>query len=297
MPSDLPSKATAVLAARISDAIQGLARPWQSVRIARAEAKAEVIRAEGEIKAAEMRQRALARFEAEQVRNQANMESILRQAFPMIEPGAPAADVDLDWLAQFFDRCRLVGDEGMQRLWARMLSGEANAPGRYSKRAVQVLGSLGQTDAKLFELLCGFVVEFVAPGPEIRALQFIPGRPDAWFAGPHAVVFMVDRANGGFYGQRGLGRDQLFVLSELGLIRVEEGTGIELPSVPMPLGLRYGSHTLRFSMYGVAASLFMGFVSLTTLGRELASVVKPAVPDEHLDHLIEQWFNMGINEN
>lgn len=31
----------------------------------------------------------------------------------------------------------------MQTLWARILAGEANAPGKFSKRTVNLVGSLG----------------------------------------------------------------------------------------------------------------------------------------------------------
>ena len=32
-----------------------------------------------------------------------------------------------DWIANFFDKCRIVSDSEMQSLWARVLAGEANA--------------------------------------------------------------------------------------------------------------------------------------------------------------------------
>jgi hypothetical protein len=44
----------------------------------------------------------------------------------------------------------------MQSLWAKVLAGEANSPGTYSKRTVNFLGSLDKTDANLFTSLCGF---------------------------------------------------------------------------------------------------------------------------------------------
>ena len=44
----------------------------------------------------------------------------------------------------------------MQILWARVLAGEANAPGTYSKRTVNLLSDFDKSDAELFTKLCGF---------------------------------------------------------------------------------------------------------------------------------------------
>src|SRR5438132_11151718 len=44
----------------------------------------------------------------------------------------------------------------MQGLWSRVLAGEANSPGTYSKRTVNFLSDLDKNDAELFTKLCGF---------------------------------------------------------------------------------------------------------------------------------------------
>ena len=60
-----------------------------------------------------------------------------------------------DWIANFFDKCRIVSDSDMQTLWGRVLAGEANAPGTYSKRTVNLLSDFDKSDAELFTKLCG----------------------------------------------------------------------------------------------------------------------------------------------
>jgi len=45
----------------------------------------------------------------------------------------------------------------MQELWARVLAGEANAPGQFSKRTVNLLASFDKADAELFRNLCSAV--------------------------------------------------------------------------------------------------------------------------------------------
>ncbi|SHN59167.1 hypothetical protein [Erythrobacter sanguineus] len=79
---------------RISDAIGGIAKPWQIKRIAKAEAEAEVqstiIRAEGQQKLSELQERALIRLVHEEARKQENIESISYKAIPhLAEDSSP----------------------------------------------------------------------------------------------------------------------------------------------------------------------------------------------------------------
>jgi Protein of unknown function (DUF2806) len=88
---------------------------------------------------------------------QTNMENITKKALPDLADESKPDQLDDDWLTNFFDRCRLVSDEEMQTLWSRVLPGEANSPGTYSKRTVNFLSSLDKSDAELFTRLCSFL--------------------------------------------------------------------------------------------------------------------------------------------
>ena len=46
----------------------------------------------------------------------------------------------------------------MQTLWARVLASEAETPGSYSKRALELLSVLEKQEAHLFTSACRFVV-------------------------------------------------------------------------------------------------------------------------------------------
>jgi len=150
------SKPATVLIEKISDAIGGYFKPYQIKRVAKAEAEAEIIKAQAQIEVTDLQRRALVRFVAEEARKQDNMEKITQKALPQLQESSNPRDVEDDWIANFFDKCRIVSDEEMQSLWAKVLSGEANSPGTYSKRTVNFLASLDKTDAQLFTSLCGF---------------------------------------------------------------------------------------------------------------------------------------------
>ena len=59
-------------------------------------------------------------------------------------------------LPTFFDKCRLISDKEMQDLWSRLLAGEANQPGVYSKRTINLVANLDKDDAQLFTNLLTF---------------------------------------------------------------------------------------------------------------------------------------------
>jgi hypothetical protein len=56
-------------------------------------------------------------------------------------------------------------------LWSRVLAGEANKPGSYSKRTVNFLSDLDKIDAELFSQLCGFVWMFSTLTPLVFDVQ------------------------------------------------------------------------------------------------------------------------------
>src|ERR1039458_6537682 len=165
------SKPVNTLIEKISDAIGGLSKPFQIRRVAQAEADADRIRAATQIEITEIQHRAMARMFAEEARKQHNIESITIKALPDVNPESRPEDMEDDWIANFFDKCRLISDEQMQSLWARILAGEANAPGKFSKRTVNLLGSLDKEDATLFSKVCGFTLLIGQLVPFIYALN------------------------------------------------------------------------------------------------------------------------------
>ena len=67
-------------------------------------------------------------------------------------------EVDHDWTARFFDHVQDVTSKQMQWIWARILSGEVETPGRTSLHALSILRNMNQRDAKLFANVARFVI-------------------------------------------------------------------------------------------------------------------------------------------
>jgi hypothetical protein len=106
------------------------------------------IKAEGEIKVELVRRRALERLAAEETKKQNNLETI----YETIE------QMDDDWIVFHSEKARLVSDDEMQTLWARVMASEAEAPGSYSKRTLETLSVLEKVEAHLFTSVCRFIV-------------------------------------------------------------------------------------------------------------------------------------------
>ncbi len=150
------SKPADTLIKKVSAAVGGIFAPWQIKRVAKAEAEARLIKTKTEIKITDLHRRAMHRFVEEEAKRQENMEAITEKALPQLDSGSDPSKMEDDWLTNFFDKSRIVSDKDMQELWARVLAGEANSPGSYSKRTVNFLGDLDKRDAELFSALCSF---------------------------------------------------------------------------------------------------------------------------------------------
>lgn len=121
---------------------------------AQANANVAVINAHAQSEVADINQRALERATNEEIRKQANIESIIDQTIPLIQEDAQPEKLEPDWLVYFFEQSRLTSDEEMQSLWAKILAGQVNKPGSFSKRTISTVVALDKKDAQLFTQLC-----------------------------------------------------------------------------------------------------------------------------------------------
>ncbi|MGD0109241.1 MAG: DUF2806 domain-containing protein [Rhodopila sp.] len=151
------TKPATTLIEKVSDAIGGIAKPWQITRVASAEAKAELIRLESKIKLSDIERRALQRMVREEGKKQKNIESITNNAITSLLPDSKPEEIKEDWLLHFFDQGKLISNLDLQLLWGSLLAGEANKPGSISKKTVSLVAAMDAEDARLFVRFCKFV--------------------------------------------------------------------------------------------------------------------------------------------
>src|SRR5437868_3657083 len=104
------------LISKIADATGAVFQPWQTKRVAKAEAEAETIKALEQLNRDGIVRRTAERLFAEEIKKQENAESIIGKALPSIADDSKPQDIENDWLLNFFEHAKLVSDDEMQEL-------------------------------------------------------------------------------------------------------------------------------------------------------------------------------------
>jgi hypothetical protein len=265
------SKPATVLIEKISDAISGYCKPYQIKRVAKAEAAAEIIRAQAQIEVTDLQRRALVRFVAEEIRKQDNIENITRKAIPQLEESSRPQDIENDWIVNFFDKCRIISDQGMQSLWAKVLAGEANSPGTYSKRTVNFLGTIDKTDAEDFTSLCGF----------------------GWFIGD--IIPMIFDSHEPIYNKQNINFNTLTHLDNIGLVTFNSFGTFKRTALPRRLRILYYGIPLNIEFPKEKDNdLQFGLIRLTAMGQQLALICGSKPVDGFQDYVIKRWLQDGL---
>lgn len=265
------SKVAIALIEKLSAAAGVAYEPVHRKRLARADTAVAKIRKRSEIELASLERRALARRNREEVRRQANMERITALAIEDLDPGARSKDMEDDWVALFFDRCRLVSDAQMQTLWGRLLAGEANRPGSFSRRTVHFVSTLEKADAHLFTSLCKFC-------------WVIDGSPTP----------LIHSRKSSLCKRLGLTFDSLTHLDSIGLIRFHGVGGFVEVDLPQRCRVSYFDRHLEIEFPEEPDHrLEAGEVLLTQAGKQLAPISGATPSDEIFEHICQRWERYG----
>jgi Protein of unknown function (DUF2806) len=143
----------------VSAGIGTLYAPFGTVRQAKADAKALIIRATAEQDVATINQRVAARLEHREAIRQENLERVTSVAAQELPSEVSDKRVDTDWTLQYLDHAQDVCDEQLQVIWGRILAGEVASPGSYSKRTLAFLSTLDKWEAMAFTDFCSFALE------------------------------------------------------------------------------------------------------------------------------------------
>ena len=262
------SKPADTLIKKISNAAGVLFEPRQIKRVAKAKAEAARIEAQSEIEITDLHRRAARRWIEEEAQRQKNMEDITTKALPQLNENANPDSMENDWVVNFFDKSRIVSDNEMQDLWSRVLAGEANSPGTYSKITVNFLSDLDKTEALLFTKFCGFV----------------------WRCG--ILVPIVFDFEAEIYGRKGISFEELSHLDSIGLVQFDNLAGFKLLKLPKSIVLHYFGTPLHLNLPKVADNeLDIGHVLLTRIGQELAPICGSKPVEGFWEYVRDKWKN------
>ena len=269
------AKPATMLIEKISNALGRHFDPSQTVRMAEAEAEAVRIlalsRVKTDIEARGLRQRAAERFINEEMTKQMNIDRIVGKAIPRLTDDASPVDMEEDWITNFFDKSRIVSDEDMQILWAGILAGEANNPGSFSRRTVNLMADLDKRDAELFRNLCSFV----------------------WVSGERLPLVFDHKHE--IYNQHGINSISIGHLESLGLVRTSALTGFVSNDQTKASTLSYNGRevTLTFRK-NQGNQLQLGKVLLTQSGQELARICDAPPVNGFFEYIYDHWASQSL---
>ncbi|MGD9126236.1 MAG: DUF2806 domain-containing protein [Planctomycetia bacterium] len=260
------SKPATALIEKISDAVGGIFKPYQIKRIAKAEAEAQLIDTETQIQITDLHRRAMHRFVEEEAQKQGNIENITADSLPLLEDHSTPQNVDDDWITNFFDKCRIVSDREMQQLWSRVLANEANSPGTFSRRTVNLIADLDKQDAELFTNLCRF----------------------GWMIGNFTPLVFDYQHD--VYNQQGINFISLHHLESLSLVQFNGIATFKQTGLPKEFAVLYYGTPVALTMpKDQNNNLDIGHVMLTNAGRQLAPICGSQPLPEFLEFVTERW--------
>lgn len=264
-----------VLIDHVALALGGYYRPKQIIKVAEAEAKAALIKATNDAEIENIEHRAMFRHESEQVMHQAHMEAIANKAQLLLQDKADPAGIDPDWTRSFFDKARLVGDTDMQNIWARILAGEANNPGAFSRRTLSIVSDLTKTDAEIFVKVCSLSVQFHdCPRPIF---------PEAATAPANKICSFEEREH----------------LASLGLINHSwTASFMELDKIQDVKVDYFGRIIVARRKKGGALGykIPFGIVAFTAFGIELARICNAKPIPNHFEEILQFWHAYDARE-
>jgi hypothetical protein len=277
--------AAKALVEKIASAIGTVYAPLGTILQAAADVSADKIKAEGRTEVDLVRRRGLERLAAEETKKQNNLEAVYGKTFQLLDPGVSSTtieQIDEDLIVFHSEKARLVSDKEMQILWARVLASEAEVPGSFSKRTLEILSVLEKTEAHLFTSVCRFVVQ------DSQAVAAIL-QPE-----PNVDLPTI-------YTEVGLNTEALLHLSTIGLVQYD------FPLVPANDRLYDGPvvdvqyfgdcRTFVISKQYPSGKYFIDFgvVGLTKVGRELAKIAGAEPVEGFFDFLEAEWAKARIS--
>ena len=198
---------------------------------------------------------------------QGNLHAITGKAHDLL-PNVESAQwdgIDPSWASTWLDKAQHAFDEEIQYMWAKILAGEAESPGAFSKFALETVGNMDKADIDAFNKFSTFCWDIGAVVWEGSVYQ--PNR---------SLHLRLERS--GLVSFSGLGVKQHFVKSFFG-------------------NLTY--HDERFMLCASANSfdgcLPVGMARLTTTGEELLPLCRSLPDARYRDDCLGRWRKEGFD--
>lgn len=227
---------------KTAELINNILQPINTVRLAKAEIKAE-----------DMKQAARFKREELEILKQQNLEAIANKANNYLVDIDINEKIDVDWAVNFLEKAANYSDEDMQYIWARILAEELKVPGSYSRKTINILNDLDKQDAELFTRICSFGVIL---NDEIH---------------PTLLMYDINKSSNDSEPYA-MGKSDIVQLDALGLIRYETWTSFSRKDLPPSFKIKYFSESICINTF--SKHFVTGYVLFTQCGLELYRIVE-----------------------
>lgn len=211
-----------------------------------------------------------------------NYGAIVGKAAPLAAPDVNTTKLDDDWIAYFRQRASTFSNEDMQEAFARLLAGEANNPGSYSRVTIDTLAKLEPHHAQLLRVLRSFSA--------VRLIQ----RQGIWVPNSRApYLTVVIDLNEQLYRDSGLGYEAMVELECLGIISMHQ-TGFGFAPDDLPFMLRFPEISIALPPPDPDQSqIKVGVTLLTFIGQQLLSLCDEIIVPDFVEYIAQQWRESG----
>lgn len=88
-----------------------------------------------------------------------NLNQIVKDAVPQFSKTENVNDMDLDWIDDFRGKAEKISNKDVQLLWSKLLAGEVNNHGTFSKKTMAALYELDSDTAINFSEYCTYAMQ------------------------------------------------------------------------------------------------------------------------------------------
>ena len=209
------------------------------------------------------------------VKEYKNQINTMQIAIEHLNPNAKSKEVKDDWITFFFDKVKDVTEDDMKIIWGKILAGEFNEPGTYTKRLLHTMSILDSDMASTFKKI----------------------RSSCFYREPQLLTFIYRTNNHNIdnskvYRNLGMIFRDFRELDSLGLIEYRYPNFYKLQNDNKKL-IYYGNKAIKLTCDKKVIET--GNVSLTEVGKQLCRITEPEYDDRILDICVKAWKILGYN--
>jgi hypothetical protein len=229
----------------------------------------------------ELVERAINHFGGKLFKEQINREKITAKAIDELKNDPPTQDsdseIDEDWLSMFSRIAEQKSNADVQLFLAKILAGEIRKPGSYSPQTIQILSTLSQNVARIFQSFC-----------DVSFSQGLIGV--AWL-----ITDPFGQAGGNGLSSLGLSYGQLTMLQDAGLIQHDLNAWRDIPPVLFMMPFDIGGRNYQMiqadqsEQNKIQTQRRVTMLNFTESGQQLRSVLHLGTNSDYEAKILE-WL-------